>query len=966
MAKGTSLKTTIAARGGNKNYPVITLARKKPELAAMVSKLITNKEQTAKYDQHGNREAQAPDIGAFRALSSKVSQSIIDSRTTLQLLPDLEITAQLLISGIISPKDYTTTEITYLIAEGLLPPDIGSSMISEVRKYFDQVYKIKDLLPEMLKKQLFDTGSYPVAVIPENAIDEIINGNRIISNESLSSLVNSDGKLVPTGILGPVAKSKPTVVKTLSYSIESFMGTAPESNIEQEVDLRQSFDGKKVETHLSVTDNPAVLKIPYLHQKVRSAKIHKAIGGYGMESALSSNPSQYANRLTDRELTGAVFKQRNYTHQPIAAIKTQNQLNRYSVGEPLIMHLPSEAVIPVHVPGRPSEQVGVFVLLDGEGYPLSRANAPDEYSKLQNRMNSTASFSSAMLEKVKTQMTGFDYSNPGAFDYCARAYGDFVEKDMLARLRNGLYDNGVALAKSDEIYRIMFARAMSQQNTQLLFLPIEFTTYMAFDFNQDGIGTSLLEANKILNSMRVMMMFADVMAGVRNSIGRTDVQVKLDPEDPDPNKTRENIIHEIARSRVSSFPLGANTVTEMIDGIMQAGIEIHVTGHDGLPDMDIQFSEKNTNFVKTDTELKDELRKQSIMGAGMTPEMVDSSFQPEFATIFAENNVMMAKRTLQYQDKFCPQLSDHARKVVGNSSNLRSRLLKVLDANFDDLKKFLKNRPDIASANFIDILSTEVKDVPVNGLAEDQDETKAPSDETMDKNKRQIIERVLAEFIGSLELTLPRPTSITLEKQMASLVIYSDSVEKALEAYMETAAMTSATNGLTSEQIDSIRASFRNYFVRQYMAENGILPELGKLTALGSNGDLESNIIEDNADHNDAINELIISFLKQTQKSRDKSNKFMEKQGIQPPTGGGDYNATTDFGGGDFGSTDTSLDEGGGFGDETNLDDNPATPGDATKTEEEAQKTDEDVPAEDGGAGGGEKGASAEPPTTTE
>src|SRR5690606_1249482 len=160
---------------------------------------------------------------------------------------------------------------------------------------------------------------------------------------------------------------------------------------------------------------------------------------------------------------------------------------------------------PVFIPGSPEKQIGFFVLLDNDGNPLDLSSDKDSYRELSSRMDSNGSFPSAMLKKVKSSMSGFDCNNTDHLKYAASVYGDMIEADLLARLRNGKYTNGVAIAHKEEIYRIMLARSLANKNTQLLWVPESIMTYFGIRFNGNGIGKSLLDDLKVVNSLRAMI-----------------------------------------------------------------------------------------------------------------------------------------------------------------------------------------------------------------------------------------------------------------------------------------------------------------------------------------------------------------------------------------------------------------------------------------------------------------------------
>lgn len=937
MSKDTFKKAVQLANSGQR-FQVMPLVRDNPELAATISKLIPDR-MPAQYNQQGNREQIAPNIAAFHTTSEKTTQSIMDAETVMQLLPDMKLSSQILVSSILSPKDMMTTDLTYSSAvEGMMPPDVSGAMIDILRRHFDQDYKIKQQLPKMLEDILFRVGSYAVAVIPENSIDEIINGSNRVSLEDLSEHIDSkSGAVKPLGLLGPAVRSQPSVARSAGgLVLEALNDYAPNREVDGKVTLEGILD-KTVDTYLSVTDNHSLLKIPQLNQKIREQRISQIVGSKAMESLTT-------HKLNDRQLTGILYKDRQFQFKPISQLKTQEQLNRRTVGNPLVLHLPSEAVIPVYIPGCVEEQVGFFVLIDADGNPVAKAQDTDHYRELSQRLTSNGSFPSAMLGKVKSMMSGFDATNSGHLDYTARAYGNMVEQDLLSRLRNGVYGNGVALAKKDEVYRIMFARALAKQHTQLLFIPVELMTYMAFHYTSDGVGKSLLEDMKILNSLRSMLMFANVMASLKNSIGRTEVKLKLDESDPNPQKTIEIAMHEIIRSRQQYFPLGMNSPTDLTDWLQRSGFEFTFEGHPGLPDVAVDFGEKNSNYIKPDTELEESLRKRSIMATGLSPETVDASFQAEFATSIVTNNILLSKRVMQMQEQFTPQVSDLLRKYIINSEHLQNDLRQVLINNFDKLNLELTDEAKAKAAE-------ESNKVPEDPEAESSDPsedlTLATEAAIVDgyalMERDRVINQFLNEFIMNFEVTLPKPNSVTLENQMTALETYTKALDATLDAYISDSFFTSSTGGDIAGEVNTVKAVLRAYYIRQWMAENGVMTELANLTNVNAEGLPSINVYEIQQTHINNLTKALSHFLVGLQPVKNMANKVVEAIG-------GVNAASSDTGSGGGGADDFGL--GGGSGDDSFGLDNIDTPSDAeTATpaeetpQEEEPKTDEVPPA---------------------
>lgn len=68
------------------------------------------------------------------------------------------------------------------------------------------------------------------------------------------------------------------------------------------------------------------------------------------------------------------------------------QLNRKSIGSPLEIKLPPESVIPVFASGFPEKHIGYFLVIDPEGYPVSKdkkMNYFNEFGRILSPSNQT-------------------------------------------------------------------------------------------------------------------------------------------------------------------------------------------------------------------------------------------------------------------------------------------------------------------------------------------------------------------------------------------------------------------------------------------------------------------------------------------------------------------------------------------------------------------------------------------------
>jgi hypothetical protein len=187
---------------------------------------------------------------------------------------------------------------------------------------------------------------------------------------------------------------------------------------------------------------------------------------------------------------------------------------------PLELNIPVEAWVPVHAPSDPSVILGGFALCDQYGSPVHRGTVKDFYQQLNQGMSPTSGAHSQMLGRMRSTLLDYGYragNGTNDVDAMLRMFTGIVEEDIKRRLKNGVSGDTATLSSNDEIYRIMFARACAQMQTQLIYIPKRFMTYFTFDVDEKGVGRSLLTLTKTMSSIRATVDMANFFATVRNS-----------------------------------------------------------------------------------------------------------------------------------------------------------------------------------------------------------------------------------------------------------------------------------------------------------------------------------------------------------------------------------------------------------------------------------------------------------------
>jgi len=895
---------------GAKVNPV-QLVRTNPHAAALFSKLTNDPTKIPTRDGTGKINPAAINPAGFNTVSTDVARNMHETDIIMQMHPDLELAAQILISSVLAPKDMTTVELTFNVENSNLPADLVSTMIEKVRTYMQDTHKIEEELPKILRSVLIDAGSYPVAVIPENSVDDLIN-NRVGYGFKGGTNVGAESRgfgggtfKLNTGLLGPRDAATPEAANSnYSAGLESMFSFKSRPGIGDSNEHSVTV-GKGIPTGITVIDNPAILHVPKLADQARADMVKRHSRGLGMEDY--DTQFAYIKTLQDRVNQHTVFKNQSPDYVPIRPVLTKDKLRRKSIGAPLVMRLPPESTIPVYVPGYPEKHVGYFVMLDNEGNPVMRRKDQDLYYDLGQRLRGSNDLASHLIERVNEGMNGFDMRNRGHIDYAARVYAGMVEEDLISRLKNGLYGRRFAVSENTEVYRMMLARSLKNDHTALLYIPADLLTYFAIRFNEDGTGKSLMQDTRIVNSLRSIVTFANIHAAVRNAISRTKVSVTLDEDDQDPLKTIEQVKGEIMRARAQGMPTGTSNPTDITNWLNTSGYEFEFSGNKGISEMKIDFSESGSSHVVPDTELEQKLRDKSIQGLGLTPEMVDAGFNAEYAASVVANNLLLSKRVIQIQDDFLPHMNHYVRNYLTNSETINFRLKQLI---VDNLDRIVKSVPAYKEITF-----------------------------SSEHDKEEFTEYLVESFIESVVAVLPRPNSATLENQLTYLEEFGKALDVSLDNIINTEFLTSDTVGEIEAQVSTIKAIVKAHYMRREIAKIGLLPELAELTTLDEQGRPVVNVYDELSQHVNALTKSMSHFMKGIRPVRDASDTVNE---------GKDENTGNGF------SDDSSNDTGGnggddefGFGGDMNFDmpeddtppadgtgDQPAEGGDEVATED--------------------------------
>ena len=106
-----------------------------------------------------------PPNAVVQNVANRTASNVMYNENIIQLLPEMELAMQILISSILSPNNMMTCELNYVCDADDLG-DLRAGLIEIMKNFFTDTYKINSILPTILADVLFKKGSDPLATFP--------------------------------------------------------------------------------------------------------------------------------------------------------------------------------------------------------------------------------------------------------------------------------------------------------------------------------------------------------------------------------------------------------------------------------------------------------------------------------------------------------------------------------------------------------------------------------------------------------------------------------------------------------------------------------------------------------------------------------------------------------------------------------------------------------------------------------
>lgn len=940
--------------------PVLQFVRQNRALASELSKATPGQERATR-DSIGNRKLNTPDVASLISVHRSISRRNKDAKLTFQMLPDLKLALEMVVSLIMSPKDAFSDEILIRSDSlNLLPASVMQSMLQVVTDYYDKNYDLSEFTQRMLEETLGYQGGLPVVVIPENALDDLINNyNGEVSVESFKKEFDLERNIphplqllgVPDYLLGTTNKNtaqsnRLNTGRAVRFDLESYSskGTAmgrpmassanaymhlsklmPHKDAKDGEHMPWTFEIKNASNEsitvnadelIYVTDNMSSLKLADMRDRALSMRSNEALNkrGYNkLQASLESVQETFKKKMaakvtgegingrvpTDAEVESLIYKNRRFAYTPIASIRTSAQLKRNSIGESLIKILDSACFIPVGVQGDPTRKLGGYIMLDEDGVPLSTYDfTGDQLLDLSSYANGAGNFVSSMNDRSNTVMNG---KQTGKDDVPTQLLQKFFTR-----------------ATAEMVDKDLIERVKTGQYPN----GVELAT------TED---TAWLFLTRCLKGQRTQMLWVPA---------EHLVYFAMDYDELGFGKSLLDDIRNLSSMRIM---------------LMVAGIAASLRNSIGRTKVSIKMDEEDDDAGKTLEDIQDEILKSRMnpipFGVNNVAdiskylqrscyefEVTGNSALPDMQINFEQFNSNYPKPDEELQNQLKDLTIQHfglTRDMIDAASGMdfaiqaatnnlltMKRVLRwqrKVTPQVTELVRMISRNSESQITELREILKNNFDSLQINKIKSyfNIDDVNMMKDESF---RKLVVEQCLNEFINHLYVELPSPAATTLEAQKQMFEDAAEFYKSALEYIINESFFDTSVQGEgLSDHVDMIKNIMLSHYMRDFMAKNAILPELAELTTLDEDGKVGMNVMDSLEKHIKALGMSTGNFFSRFKEFSIKQTALFQDVPDSSTTG------ETETGGGSGGS-DSGSDGGGGDDLDFGFDDPDADP----------------------------------------
>ncbi len=866
MNESTFSFSSSKVKESNSNTPGL---RPRVKSGSKVDDILRNyvrpNEQVGAQTQKSANGHPIPSYGALDANLSKTVSDRRDIKNILEMNPNAQLAIDICVNGTLSPNNTLDSQLQYKSSYDKLGA-IKSTLLQKIREIMNAQVELEDILPTVLKDAKYDVGSYALLVVPTGRIREMIKSEKLERTNSDQKIMKFESMINDfSNVKRPLQADKRYLEPSaLSFKLEDIG-----------LETTASLDVSKL---ITVHSDLEIIRMNKMRENwIKQEAVNGCLdsledfSNYDIKADMAEMAKEHKQEgLDDSVIADSLNRARNYAFDDVISLAPE--VDPDGIDMAVHMHIPHESIFVMHKPGSPEDHVGYYIALDMSGNPISvgdelNIHNPNYNGTYGNDASNSAMSGQANFAAGNTEM-GFSGMNNSSIqgrrisDKTA-LFSKVTEKQLVDKIKSGYFKHhDISLAEHKDLMQTMFQRLLSNKQTQLIFVPASLMTYIAFEYDENGNGISLIIKHKNIGVLNSILTLANTLSAINNTIDYKEVRVKFDDDELDFNKTTDMVIGNLVRhSSMNGSRLLSTDVYKQFDYLGTKGYQLAFEDHPSFPGTSVEINNLDRERAAPDVDVMEKNEALLIQSLGSTPEVVDMARNVEFASSYFQSNLQAARRAIADQKILTKFLDKFIRTYLMNSPLALKWMIQEIDRS-------RKDNPELRGIKTIEL---------VRG------------------------------FINSVTTQLPKPDMVKVELLDKAITEQEKLVDHVLKYTIGEEALQGEDVGEHLEAtLEAIRRKIKAVIMRDFLASNNMFNE-GIINAIFNNDEEE---LDSAMGRIEAQQEFTLNFLKKHEiitattikRVNDDLNKIKEARDLDAGAGGSFDTNTTET------STDPNAD----------------------------------------------------------
>lgn len=637
-------------------------------------------------------------ISYLKPIHKKIGDQKVQADKLRALAPEIEQSRILVSSSIMSPNDLQDGEFNFNFEEvpGLdSDPDLEKEINELYSDYFNGTLQLGVKSYDWIGEAQYGSGSKPILILPVSTHVDLRHRKQ---DDYKKAMFDADGGLESFGAFVDThddylysgkqltwkqvldKESPKKILADMVPSMESWNVRIPNSLASNDYkDTNSMYGSKYVEGLESM-----IVKL--------KAKLNEGDIVRFTEDADVCRFHQKTEEERKMSIMDKLAQKYGFDKEPIREEITYLSASPegyHHTGHPTIIELPAEAVMPIVVPGAPSEHLGYFILLDEHGMPLTIEQSGMGSNSTSCACGGPDAAYEAMFGSNCCHSSYFNKENQQS-QAGGLIFSELLDKYIRARMKGIINKDDVTIDRFNALSTVLFYRTLESKRSTIVFVPPVLLHYFAFEYDKTtGTGISKTSEIQFLLSLRTTLMMANVVAMVNDAVEHKKVEFGVD----DKNANIEGIMDIIANIFIDKNKLnGSIDPSEIMRDMYSNSLTVVPKNIPGLSDISVDVQSGGGQSARVDDSLLEQITNLLVSHLDVPPAALNQLAEPEFARSLVTYNLFFAKKIRRYQRIWCTHMTEFIRAYTAFDPIFQRALTKKLEA--DGKKKINSDLPE--------------------------------------------------------------------------------------------------------------------------------------------------------------------------------------------------------------------------------------------------------------------------------